>query len=65
MYMLMKFFLQCDFKHLAFFFFMFLRFRLDWAKTGKGNFTIKDFHKMGFHTGIVKKRTNTIKKRLL
>ena len=59
----MKFFLQVTLQTLSrFSFLMFFRFRSDWEKTGKGNFTIRGFPKMGFHTGIVKKRT-TIKQK--
>ena len=62
MYMIMKFFLQCDFKHLAFFFFDVSQILIRLRKTGEGTFTIRGFHRMDFPTGIVKKGTTTIKR---
>ena len=50
------------FQHLAFFFFDVSHILIRLRKTGEGTFTIRGFHKMGFHTGIVKKGTATIKK---
>ena len=55
-------FAMWHFQHLAFFFFDVSHILIRLRKTGEGTFTIRGFHKMGFHTGIVKKGTATIKK---